>query len=47
VLTEVVITGSRIPQPNLTSASPIQVVNDISQRINTLTDRPRRLRRER
>jgi iron complex outermembrane receptor protein len=45
-ITEVIITGSRIPQPNLTSASPIQVVTDqeiklqgstdMSQLINTL-----------
>ena len=26
-LQEVIVTGSRIPQPNMTSTSPIQVVN--------------------
>ena len=37
-LTEVVVTGSRIPQPNLSSSSPIQVVTDQELRLQGTTD---------
>src|SRR5882757_2501599 len=37
-ITEVIITGSRIPQPNLTSASPIQVVTDQEIKLQGTTD---------
>ena len=35
---EIVVTGSRIPQPNLTSVSPIQVVTDQEIRLQGKTD---------
>jgi iron complex outermembrane receptor protein len=38
VLQEVIVTGSRIPQPNLTSASPIQVVTATEIRQQGFTD---------
>ena len=37
-VTEVVVTGSRIPQPNLTSTSPIQVVSDKEIALTGTTD---------
>ena len=35
---EVIVTGSRIPQPNLTSTSPIQVVDDKEIKLTGTTD---------
>lgn len=37
-VSEVVVTGSRIPQPNLTSVSPIQVVTDQEFKLQGKTD---------
>jgi outer membrane receptor protein involved in Fe transport len=37
-VSEIVVTGSRIPQPNLTSVSPIQVVNDQEFKLQGATD---------
>ncbi|WP_372786250.1 TonB-dependent receptor domain-containing protein [Phenylobacterium sp.] len=37
-VSEVVVTGSRIPQPNLTSVSPIQVVTDQEIKLQGKTD---------
>lgn len=38
LLEEVVVTGSRIPQPNLTSTSPIQVTTSEEIRQQGFTD---------
>src|SRR5436305_14772381 len=37
-VSEIVVTGSRIPQPNLTSVSPIQVVTDQEFKLQGKTD---------
>ncbi|MEI9964877.1 MAG: Plug domain-containing protein [Caulobacteraceae bacterium] len=37
-VSEIVVTGSRIPQPNLTSVSPIQVVTDQTFKLSGATD---------
>ena len=37
-VSEIVVTGSRIPQPNLTSVSPIQVVSDKEFKLTGKTD---------
>ena len=37
-VSEIVVTGSRIPQPNLSSVSPIQVVTDQEIKLQGKTD---------
>src|ERR1700739_3619488 len=37
-ITEVIVTGSRIKQPNLTDTSPVQVVSDKDIKLNGTTD---------